>query len=266
MLIGTNWILGYSHTTVSADAFIKNKHSTVESISRVLCAYLEYGVDAVLMPLCDSSGVMMRAIKNAEDMTGKPITLLVTPIINVDDSAGARKEAGQAINDCKKIGGTFCLPHHSSIEQLVYKNRQSIDRLPDYLSMIRDNGMIPGLSAHMPEMVVYSDLNGYDVETYVQIYNCMGFLMQIEVESVHNIIWNAKKPVIIIKSMAAGRASPFVGVTFAYNTIREQDMVAIGAFTEDEVHEDIEIAMAAMEKRRPVTEGRSSPNKTSIMM
>ena len=41
--------------------------------------------------------------------------------------------------------------------------------------MIRDHGMIPGLSAHMPELVVFSDLNGYDVETYIQIYNCAGF-------------------------------------------------------------------------------------------
>ena len=35
--------------------------------------------------------------------------------------------------------------------------------------MIRENGMVPGLSEHMPEMIVFSDLNGYDVETY--IYN-----------------------------------------------------------------------------------------------
>ena len=41
--------------------------------------------------------------------------------------------------------------------------------------MIRENGMVPGLSAHMPEMIVFSDLNGYDVETYIQIYNEWAF-------------------------------------------------------------------------------------------
>mgnify|MGYP000211194395 CR=1 FL=1 len=50
--------------------------------------------------------------------------------------------------------------------------------------MIRDAGLIPGLSAHMPELVVYSDKNGCDVETYIQIFNCMGFLMQAEIEAV----------------------------------------------------------------------------------
>lgn len=47
------------------------------------------------------------------------------------------------------------------------KNKRTMDRLPDYLAMIRDNGMIPGLSAHMPEVIQYADLNGYDVETYI---------------------------------------------------------------------------------------------------
>ena len=140
-----------------------------------------------------------------------------------------------------------------------------MDRLPDYLSMIRDRGMIPGLSAHMPELVVYSDQNEYDVETYIQIYNCMGFLMQVEVESVNKIIWNAKKPVMTIKSMAAGRCTPFVGLNFSYNTLRPCDMVTVGAMTPAEVHEDVEYAMAALERRFPDLEGRNSPYKTNIL-
>lgn len=56
------------------------------------------------------------------------------------------------------------------MEQLVDKNKRQIKRLDDYTKMIRDAGMIPGLSSHMPELVVYSDLNGYDVQTYIQIY------------------------------------------------------------------------------------------------
>ena len=140
-----------------------------------------------------------------------------------------------------------------------------MDRLPDYLKMIRDRGMIPGLSAHMPELILYSDLNGYDVETYIQIYNCMGFMMQVEIESVNKIIWEAKKPVMTIKSMAAGRCSPFVGITFSFSTLRPCDMVTVGAMTADEVHEDVEIGMAAIERRRPDLEGRNSPNKTDII-
>lgn len=189
----------------------------------------------------------------------------LTPAINVDNNANARKEAEAVIKQCAKDGATFCLIHHASAEQLVNKNTRTIDRLPDYLYMIREHGMIPGLSAHMPELVQYSDCNEYDVQTYIQIYNCMGFLMQIEVEGVNSIIWNAKKPVMSIKSMAAGRCTPFVGLTFSYTTLRPCDMVTLGAFTPAEVHEDVEIALAAIEHRHPLLGRRSSPVMTSIL-
>ena len=183
----------------------------------------------------------------------------------MDDNPTARMEAEQEIKKCATNGATFCLPLHSCVEQLMNKNKKTMDRLPDYLAMIRDAGMIPGLSAHMPEVIQYADLNDYDVETYIQIYNCMGFLMQVEIEYINKVIWNAKKPVMTIKSMAAGRCSPFVGLTFSYATIRPCDMVTLGAFTPEEVHEDVEIALAAIERRQPNLEGRSSPAKTEIM-
>ncbi len=264
MIIGTNWILGYSHTGAAADSLIRGRHATPETIAGVLEVFLRAGVDTIMGPSC---GIRPLAdgMKLAEDRTGRRLIRIDTPVINVSDSPAARKEAAASIAQSRRNGATFCFPHHASAEQLVNKNRQSIDRLPDYLRMIRDEGMIPGLSAHMPELVVYSDLNGYDVETYIQIFNCMGFLMQIEVEYVHRMIWNAKKPVMTIKPMAAGRVTPFVGLTFAWNAIRPCDMVTVGCLTPEEASEDIEISLAAIEHRPPTLEGRSSPSKTAIM-
>ena len=54
-------------------------------------------------------------------------------------------------------------------------------------------GMIPGLSTHMPESVVYADESGLDVDTYIQMYNSMGFLMQVEVDWVAQIIREREK-------------------------------------------------------------------------
>lgn len=260
MLMGSNWILGYSHTSSSADSLIKT-FQTKENIMPMLEAYLSYGIDAMMAPFEEGS-VLMDSIRRVQEKTGKKIILIDTPIIDVSDSAEGRKAAEQKIKASRDLGATFCLPHHSSAEKLVSKLRGTMDRLPDYLDMIRQNGMIPGLSAHMPELIVYSDANEYDVQTYVQLYNCMGFLMQVEVEYINKVIWNAKKPVMTIKSMAAGRVSPFVGITFSYATIRPCDMVTIGAFTATEVHEDVEIGLAAIERRQPQLEGRSSPNQT----
>jgi len=264
MIIGTNWILGYSHTTPAADNLIRLRNGTAENIAGMLDVFMKYGVDTIMGPFAGNQP-LIDAVKLAEDRAGKPMIIVDTPIINVDDNAAARREAEQTIALSKKIGATFCLPHHTSVEQLVNKNRKTMDRLPDYLKMIRDHGMIPGLSCHMPELVIYSDLNGYDVETYIQIYNCMGFLMQVEVEYIHKVIWNAKKPVMTIKPMAAGRVSPFVGLTFSWHTIRPCDMVTVGCLTPWEAEEDIEISLAALEGRPPEMEGRDSPNKTEIM-
>lgn len=264
MIIGTNWILGYSHTSPAADSLIRRRNDTAEAIVPMLEVFLKAGIDTIMGPFAGNR-LLADAIKLAEDRTGKGMIIVDTPIINVDDTEAVRKEAEAVIKLSKKTGATFCLPHHSSAEQLVNRNKMTLERLPDYLKMIRDQGMIPGLSAHMPELIIYSDLNEYDVQTYIQIYNCAGFLMQVEVEYIHKVIWGAKKPVMTIKPMAAGRVSPFVGLTFAWHTIRPCDMITVGCLTSEEAAEDIEISRAALESRPPLLEGRSSPNKTAIM-
>ena len=260
MLIGTNWLLGWSHTSASADAQIKRRYDSAQAFKPVLEAYLRHGVDSIMAPF-GASPELMEAIRDTEQKMGREILLIDTPTLNVDDNPQARREAEQTVKESAKRGAKFCLLHHSCAEQLVDKNKGVIRRLDDYTKMIRDAGMIPGLSAHMPELIVYSDANGYDVETYIQIFNCMGFLMQVEIETVASIIQNAKKPVMTIKSMAAGRCSPYVGLTFSWNAIREKDMVTVGAFSPQEAEEDIEISLAAIEHRFPDLEKRSSPNQ-----
>lgn len=260
MLIGTNWLLGWSHTSASADAQIKRRYDSAQAFKPVLEAYLRHGVDSIMAPF-GASPELMEAIRDTEQKMGREILLIDTPTLNVDDNPQARREAEQTVKESAKRGAKFCLLHHSCAEQLVDKNKGVIRRLDDYTKMIRDAGMIPGLSAHMPELIVYSDANGYDVETYIQIFNCMGFLMQVEIETVASIIQNAKKPVMTIKSMAAGRCSPYVGLTFSWNAIREKDMVTVGAFDPQEAEEDIEISLAAIEHRFPHLEKRSSPNQ-----
>ena len=260
MLIGTNWLLGWSHTSASADAQIKRRYDSAQAFKPVLEAYLRHGVDSIMAPF-GASPELMEAIRDTEQKMGREILLIDTPTLNVDDNPQARREAEQTVKESAKRGAKFCLLHHSCAEQLVDKNKGVIRRLDDYTKMIRDAGMIPGLSAHMPELIVYSDANGYDVETYIQIFNCMGFLMQVEIETVASIIQNAKKPVMTIKSMAAGRCSPYVGLTFSWNAIREKDMVTVGAFDPQEAEEDIEISLAAIEHRFPDLEKRSSPNQ-----
>ena len=264
MLMGTNWLLGWSHTSAAADRAIKEKYTRPEDFYPVFEAYLSYGVDAVMAPI-STTPIAEAAINYAEQKSGRKIIRIDTPAINVNDSAEGRRAAEAAIRHSAEVGSDFCLIHHTSTEELVNKNKRIIDRLPDYLAMIRDAGMKPGLSAHMPEIVQYADANEYDVETYIQIFNCMGFLMQIEVEGVARIIQNTKHPVMTIKPFAAGRCTPFVGLNFNWNVIRECDMITVGANSAAEVHEDVEISLAALERHFPDLAGRSSPFKQAVL-
>ncbi|MCL2056229.1 MAG: helicase RepA family protein [Oscillospiraceae bacterium] len=265
MLIGTNWLLGWSHKSFAMDSMIKSRYATAESFMPVLEAYLEYGIDAIMGPISDQQHIA-DALQICQDKLGKKLIIIDTPVVDVNDTAEGRANALATIKKSAAAGAAFCLPHHSSVEQLVNKNLAVIDRLPDYLAMIRDCNMVPGLSAHMPELITYSDEQGYDVQTYIQIYNCLGFLMQIEIETIAKTIHNAKKPVMTIKSMAAGRVTPYVGLNFSWSTLRECDMVTLGAFMPDEVHEDVEISFAHFERRYPNLEGRSSPNNSQAVL
>ena len=265
MIIGTNWLAGYSHRSSPADEMIKARHSTPDTIVPMLDAFLSHGVDTIMAPF-GMTPAIYDAVKIAEQKNGRGMIMVDTPVINVDDNSDARREAEGTIKECAKRGAKVCLIHHYSAEQLVNKNKRQITRLEDYTKMIRDAGMIPGLSAHMPELVMFSDENGYDVETYIQIYNCMGFLMQVEVESVAAIIRGAKHPVMTIKPMAAGRTTPFVGLNFSWATIRDCDMVTVGCFNEAEAEEDIEISLAALERRAPEIARRNSPAKEQAVL
>ncbi|NLK07162.1 MAG: hypothetical protein GX316_00515 [Firmicutes bacterium] len=73
--------------------------------------------------------------------------------------------------------------------------------------------------------------------------------MQLEVEGVAKLIQNAKKPVMTIKPMAAGRVTPFVGLTFVWNSIRDIDLVTVGTMTPYEAEEVVEMSLDILDKR-----------------
>jgi len=124
--------------------------------------------------------------------------------------------------------------------------------------------MIPGLSTHMPESIIYADAQEADVESYIQLYNGAGFLMQVEADWVMRVINNAKKPVMTIKPLAAGRLLPVVGLSFVWNTIRDIDMVTIGTTTPDEAREIIDISLELLARRAPEYELQKTRSKKSL--
>ena len=92
----------------------------------------------------------------------------------------------------------------------------------------------------------------------------MGFLMQVEVDWIANVIRNAKKPVMTIKPMAAGQIRPFQALNFVWNTIRDQDMMTVGTMTPDEARELIEMSFSILEHRKSNVTLQETRSKASI--
>ena len=260
MIIGTNWFHGYSHTSVAQDNFILELQ-TRERIASILAVFLEHGVDAVMSgPVRDFGD----AIRDAEDRTGYPMTWIVTPAFNVVPGGPPEQEPEAVFDECAALGAKICMPHQCVTDALVDRMHKKIRDIDRYTKMIRERGMIPGLSTHMPETVIYADAADSDVETYIQIYNAAGFLMQVEVDWVMRIISQAKKPVMTIKPLAAGRLPPVIGLTYVWNTIREHDMVTVGTTTPDEAREVINISLDVLANRVPTYRLQKTRSKCSL--
>jgi hypothetical protein len=260
LIAGTNWFLGYSHTSLAKDKFIKDFQNH-ERMADILTVFLESGVDAVMAP---ASPLLEEAICDAEQRAGRKMIRILTPWFNPSPDADQDSGPERAFDQCLELGATFCMPHQSVTDALVDRLTGSIREIDRLTGLIRQRNMIPGLSTHMPESVVYADKNNADVETYIQIYNAAGFLMQVEADWVMRIIQEAKKPVMTIKPLAAGRLLPVVGMAFVWNTIRDCDMVTIGTTTPDEAHECIDISLDLLNRRVPDNELQKTRSKKSL--
>ena len=260
LLVGTNWFLGWSHTSLAKDNFIK-EYQTRQRIVAMLKVFLEYDIDAVMAPL---SGHLDDSIREVEQSTGRKIIRIYTPAFDLNAKAALDEQAEAVFDRCAAMGATFCMPHQSVTDALVDRRAGLIRDLGHYTRMIRARGMIPGLSTHMPETVIYADKMSADVETYIQLYNSAGFLMQVEADWVMRIIREAKKPVMTIKPLAAGRILPVVGLAFVWNTIRDQDMVTIGTTTPEEAREVIKLSLDLLNRRLPENQLQETRSKKSL--
>jgi hypothetical protein len=260
LLVGTNWFLGWSHTSLAKDNFIK-EFQTRERIVAMLQVFLEYGIDAVMGPL---SSHLDESICEVEQRTGKKIIRIYTPAFDLNPDAAPAEQAETVFDRCAAMGAAFCMPHQCVTDALVDRRAGLIRDLDQYTRMIRERGMIPGLSTHMPETVIYADKMAADVDTYIQLYNSAGFLMQVEADWVMRIIREARKPVMTIKPLAAGRILPVVGLAFAWSTIRDQDMVTIGTTTPAEAREVIELSLDLLNRHLPENQLQETRSKKSL--
>jgi hypothetical protein len=235
-------------------------------IADILEVFFRAGVDTVMGLM--AMPPLAEAIDEAEDRTGVRAIRISTPAFPIGKDTPTRgfdKDAVASILDEQVKHGThICMPHTSTTDCLVDRCTRTIRQVEPILAMTRERGMIPGLSTHMPETIVYADETGIDVETYIALYNAMGFLMQVEVDWVARVIHDAQKPVMTIKPMAAGQIRPLQGLAFVWSTLRDIDMVTVGTMAPKEAAELIDLSLNLLENRGASAELQETRSKMAV--
>jgi len=266
LVAGSNWMLGYSHATKAKDDWIKEQNRNRQRIADILEVFLRHGVDTFLGRIGEDA--WREGILEAEQRTGKAAIRVTTPHFPCNARTPVegfdRDDVRRMLDMEAGHGAVFCLPHQATTDAMVDRCARTIRQMDGLCRLIRERGMIPGLSTHMPETLVYADETGLDVETYIQIFNSMGFLMQVEVDWVARCIQNAKRPVLTIKPLASGQIRPLQGLTFVWNTLRAQDMVCIGCMTPGEAEEVIEMSASILERRAFTGALQETRSKASV--
>jgi hypothetical protein len=253
VICGSNTFFGYSHFSAARDNWLK-RYFDIPRIVEVIAKCAEFGVNAVVSGPVPA---MHEAIQELERQTGHHMVWLCTPGMGNEDITGGLKW-------CADHGAEFCLPHTSWTDIRLNVAKNEIEGLAPVLEQIRNLGMVPGLSTHRPEVIVVGDSAGYDVETYIQPFNVVGFLCAVETDWVARIIRNTPKPVVCIKPLAAGRVMPEPGLGFVFRNNKPIDPVAIGFLSPEEAEEDIKLALAIMARGQPEVELSYSRSKQAL--
>jgi hypothetical protein len=259
LICGTNWILGYTHISAAKDRFVRELFDKPSKAADVIEVFARNGCNAVMSPLTE---FVRDAIREVEQRVGIPISWICTPSCDIQQPDTWK----QSVDQAKEFGATFCFPHTSVTDMLIDRvNRRLDPRLTELLRVVREAGMIPGLSTHEPEAIIYSDESNADVESYIQPFNSAGYLCRVETDWMQRIITGAKKPVMTIKPLAAGSLRPPTGLAFVWSSIRDCDMVTIGTMSPYEAEEVIEISLACLDRREADIELQVTRSKKSVM-
>jgi hypothetical protein len=259
LICGSNWMLGYSHTSAAKDRFIRECFDKPSKVADIIEVFARAGCNAFMSSPND---FVAEAIRETEQRTGEHIIWIATP---GNFETGKMDMWKAAVENTRELGADFCFPHQSITDPRIDRaNRRLEPDLEEMLHIVRDAGMIPGLSTHTPESIVCSDASGADVETYIQPYNAAGFLCQVETDWLQRVFRDARKPVMTIKPLAAGRLLPPTGLAFVWSTLRDCDMVTIGTICPYEAEEAIELSLSFLERRSAQVELQYTRSKLSL--
>ncbi|TFH13660.1 MAG: hypothetical protein E4H02_11405 [Lentisphaerales bacterium] len=124
-----------------------------KSIADIIEVFLRAGVDTIMRP--HTKTCIREAIKEAEQRVGTKMIVVSTPSFPTTAKTLAD---GFDLSECEKIldgevakGVSVCMLHTDTTDVMIDKCRRELRQMDVLCELIRDRGMIPGLSTHVPD-------------------------------------------------------------------------------------------------------------------
>lgn len=250
LITGGNPFSGNSHMTKEKSEEMADYY-TVENIKKALFRCEDCGINT-MQTRADRH--IMRINREYRNEGGK-LKWIAQTASEMKDYEGHIKKISK--NDA------IAVYHHGSLTDNLFKAGK-YDELKKRIEIIKKNGLFTGLGTHMPEVIEYSEEQGWNVDFYMA---CVFNLSKVERESslvsgkeqkesfdmediplMYKTIRATQKPCLAFKILGAGRrcnTREKVKHAFkeAFENIKPVDAVVVGMFQKekDQVFENSEI-------------------------
>jgi len=241
LICGSNPFLGYSYRSSAHNAWQK-RHFTPQRISEVLEACLENGINTMLGNINDESS-LPKALDLCEKRTGtRPHWIAYT--------AWGKDGQEKSINIIADAGAIGCYIQGGLVDSHFSYNNwghcipsagHTLDEERQWLQLIRDKGMAPGMGTHRAHVLDVIQNEDFDVDFCIKTLNNLGVYCQYypSVMAVRRF----KKPIIAIKTLGgSAKVRPEEGFTVAYTALKPNDIIAVGMEHEEAAAENAKLA------------------------
>ena len=134
LMIGTNWLLGFSHTSKAKDRYIVETVDTGR-IADVVETFMRSGVDTLYGVRPEAK--LVDGIKEAEQRTGRKCITIAIPALPLGGDAAALGEAERILDEYAALGVSVCMPHQCTTDAFVNRRTHSLAGIEPYLALIR---------------------------------------------------------------------------------------------------------------------------------
>jgi len=250
LVVGGNPFSGFSHQSAERNKEMADYY-TAERIKATLRACEECGINAFVGR---GDRHIMRALNEYWNEGGR--------LKWIGQQAPEWVPIEKNIREIADHGAIGCYLHGGVVDHLFAEGK--LDSAREYLALMKDLGMVPGMAAHNPQVPLYAEEHRLGAEFYlVCFYNLTlrggDVYLPEDREAAVKTIQQIRKPCIAFKVLAAGRNNPEEAFTYAYRNIKPTDLVCVGVYTKHhprQVQENVNLVQRLLKAASQPSETR----------